>query len=34
MEHVKFEYLMLMSKPWDEVRWARRTEINTTGVVE
>ena len=24
MEHVEFEYLVLMSKPWGEVRWARR----------
>ena len=27
------EYLVLTSKPWGEVRWARRTEINTTGYV-
>ena len=23
MEHVECEYLVLMSKPWAEVRWAR-----------
>ena len=25
IEHVEFEYLVLMSKSWGEVRWARRT---------
>ena len=29
MEHVECEYLVPMSKPWGEVRWARQTEINT-----
>ena len=29
MEHVEFEYLVPMSKPWGEVRWAQQTEINT-----
>ena len=29
IEHVEFEYLVPMSKPWGEVRWARQTEINT-----
>ena len=24
IEHVEFEYLVLTSKPWGEVRWARR----------
>ena len=31
MEHVEVEYLVLTSKPWGEVRWEWRTEINTTG---
>ena len=31
MEHVEFEYLVPMSKPWGEVRWGRQTEINTMG---
>ena len=31
MEHVECEYLVLMSKPWGEMRWVRMTEPTLGG---